>query len=260
MTFSLRRAFGGVLALVALVATAVVYDAAALRGSDHQDSPTVLARPGADITDVFVYPDPNDATRVVLQMNVDPLLAPGAPTTSAALDPAVLYQFKIAHGASPGPEDMVIQFLANGSGASQTVSVYGPAAPGQTGTTSTLAGSPLTVAFNAPATLANGAQVFVGPRADPFFFDIAQFFKIIPDRNYQNQPNPPAGSATGFRGFSAAFNAANGTSCDTSPASDFLVGFNVLSIVFEAPKSLIAPASGSQIIHVWATTSTTSGS
>ena len=258
----IRRASGGLLALVALVASAVLYNSTAARGSDHQDSPTVIARPASDITDVYVYPDPNDATKVVFQMNVDPLLTPGAATTTAALDPAVLYQFKIAHGTNPGPEDTVIQFLASGSGPSQTVSVYGPAAPSAAGTTSTPVGTPTSFAFGTPANLANGGKVFVGPRADPFFFDLFQFFKIIPDRDYHNQPNPPAPTATSFRGFTAAFNTANGTNCDTSPAQDALSGnsFNVLSIVYEVPKSLIAPSGGSQMIHVWATTSTQSGS
>jgi Domain of unknown function (DUF4331) len=257
-----QRPLRALLGIAALIATAVLYDVAAVRGSDHQDSPTVVARPGADITDVFVYPDPNDATKVVLQMDVWPLLTPGTGTTSAALDPDVLYQFKIAHGQQAGPEDMVIQFRANTSGPAQTVAVYGPLAPAQQGTVSTLAGSPQSVPFNKPSALAGDVRVFVGPRADPFAFDLAQFFKIIPDRNFALQPNPPPASASSFRGFTAAFNAAHGTSCDGSPASDFLSAghFNVIALVFEAPKSLIAPSSGSQMIHVWATTSTQSGS
>ena len=257
-----RRPLRALLGIAALVATAVLYDVAVVRGSDHQDSPTMIARPGADITDVFIYPDPNDATKVVLQMDVWPLLTPGTATTSVALDPDVLYQFKISHGERAGAEDMVIQFHANQSGPGQTVSVYGPAAPAQQGTISTLAGSAQSVPFNKPTSLANDVRVFVGPRADPFAFDLSQFFKIIPDRNFALQPNPPAPSANSFRGFTAAFNAAHGTSCDTAPASDFLTAghFNIIAVVFEAPKSLIAPSSGSQMIHVWTTTSTQSGS
>lgn len=257
-----QRPLGAFLAVAALVATALLYDVTVVRGSDHQDSPTMIARPGADITDVFIYPDPNDATKAVLQMDVWPLLTPGTATTSVALDPDVLYQFKISHGAQAGPEDMVIQFQANRSGPEQTVAVYGPAAPSQQGTTSTIVGSPQTVPFNKPTTLANGVRVFIGPRADPFAFDLSQFFKIIPDRNFRLQPNPPPPSANSFRGFSESFNASHGTSCDTSPASDFLTAghFNIIAIVFEAPKSLLAPSSGSQLIHVWTTTSTQSGS
>lgn len=260
---SIQRSIGGALAVAVLVVTAIVYDARFVRSSDHQDSQTVLSRPAADITDVYVYPNPVDATRVVLQMDVNPLLTPGGTTTTAALDPAVLYQFKIAHGAQAGQaEDTVIQILANGSGPTQTVSFIGPVAPVQTGTVSSLAGAPQVFPFSKATTLASGVQVFVGPRADPFFFDLAQFFKIIPDRNYANQPNPPAGTASGFRGFTAAFNTANRTSCDTTAASDIISsnGFNVLAIVVEMPKSLLTANGQSSKINVWATTSTTSGS
>lgn len=262
MIHLLRRSGGALLALVALVATSVLYNVTSARGSDHQDSPTVVARPAADITDVFVYPNPTDSSRVVFQMDVFPLLTPGASTTSAGLDPQALYEFKISHGTNAGPEDMVIQFRANSAGSTQIVSVYGPSAPAQAGTTSTVVGTPQNVPFNTSTALSGGAKVFVGPRADPFFFDLAQFFKIIPDRNAGFQPNPPAPSASSFRGFTPAFNTAKGTSCDISPSSDFLAAgsYNVIALVFEAPKSLIAPASGSQVIHVWATTSTPSGS
>lgn len=259
----LQRLLGGLFALVALVVTAVAFNVHGVRSSDHQDSPTVLARPAADITDVFVYPDPADSTKVVFQMDVDPLLMPGAQTNSAALDPAVVYQFKMSHGAQAGqPEDMVIQLQSTGAGTAQNVALYGPAAPAQTGTTSTLVGTAQGFPFNKVTTLSNGIQAFVGPRADPFFFDLSQFFKIIPDRNYQNQPNPPPPlvQATGFRGFTALFNSTHGTSCDTSPASDLLStdNANVLSIVLEMPKSLVTTTS--PLINVWATTSTKSGS
>ncbi|GAC1402432.1 MAG: hypothetical protein NVSMB64_02330 [Candidatus Velthaea sp.] len=256
-------AIGGILAVVALVVSAIAYNTLPVRGSDHQDSPTTFARPAADITDVFVYPA-TDPTKVVLQMDVDTSATPTADLTQ--LDPSVLYQFKIAHGAAGGAEDMVIQLLPQGTGASQTINVYGPFTPAATGTVSSngpLSGS---VPFNVTTgtVLTNGMNVFVGKRADPFFFDLAQFFKIIPDRNVGNQPNPPPPlvQATGFRGFTAAFNTANGTKCDTSASQDFLSAnnANVVAIVIEAPRSLIAPAAGSQVIHLWATTSTRSGS
>jgi hypothetical protein len=257
-------ALGGLAAIVALVLTAVVYNLLPVRGSDHQDSPTTVARPGADITDLYVYPA-STAANVVLQMDVDPLLAPGGPTTTAALDPQVLYQFKIAHGA-PGIEDMVIQLVASGSGTGQTISVYGPFKPTVTGTTSVL-GTPVgTVPFNGTAgtTLSNGMKVFVGPRSDPFFFDLFAFFKFLPDRDYKTAgTSAPPGTPLSFN-FTAAQIAANPAfaACLVGTPSDALSSnhFNVLSIVIEAPRALIAPSTGSSNIHVWATTSTTTGS
>jgi hypothetical protein len=250
-------ALGGGLAVLALVLTGVLYNALPVRGSDHQDSPTTVARPAADITDVFIYPAGDNPSNVVLQMNVDPLLTP-ATASQAALDPAVLYQFKIAHGANAGPEDMAIQVQASGAGTTQTVNVYGPFAP-TAGTVSVLGPTAGSVAFNAtgaPA-LANGMRVFVGPRADPFFFDLFQFFSFLPDRNFQTAGSAPkAPFSFKFPAPAGAFAACvQGTPVDALSANSF----NVLSIVIEAPKALIAPAAGSQIIHVWATTSTTSG-
>ena len=258
-------ALGGLAAVVALVLTGIVYNLLPVRGSDHQDSPTTVARPGADITDVYVYPAATPAN-VVLQMDVDPLLAPGGPTTTAALDPQVLYQFKIAHGA-PGVEDMVIQLLPMSAGTSQNINVYGPFKPSTTGTVSTvsqtLAG---TVPFNTTGgvTLPNGMKIFIGPRSDPFFFDLFAFFKFLPDRDYKTAgTSAPAGTPLSFN-FTPAEIAANPAfaSCLVGTPSDALSSnhFNVLSIVIEAPRALIAPSTGSSKINVWATTSTTTGS
>jgi hypothetical protein len=110
-------------------------------------------------------------------------------------------------------------------------------------------------------------HVFIGPRADPFFFDLAQFFKIIPDRdaNYHTAgATVPAASATSFEGFTNG-TATSGTitanNCTTTPASDFLSAghYNVISIVVEMPKTMLINANGSTI-GVHATTSTVSGS
>jgi hypothetical protein len=256
-------ALGGLAAIVALVLTAIVYNLLPVRGSDHQDSPLTFARPAADITDVYVYPATNPAF-VDLQMNVDTSLSPSSNLTQ--LDPGVLYQFKIAHsakGGPGGPEDMVIQLLPQNNGANQAINVYGPFTPASTGPVSSagpLSGTiPFTTAGSAATgtVLANGLRVFVGKRADPFFFDLAQFFMIIPDRDVANQPNPPAATATGFRGFPAG----NAAGCNSTPSQDFLSTnhANVVSIVIEAPRALIAPNSAKQTIHLWATTSTLTG-
>ena len=264
----IQRLLGSAAAVAVVASAALLYNVFPAHGSDHQDSPTMVSRPGADITDVFVFPSPANSANVVLAMDVHPLIAPGAgPTTY--FDPQVMYQLKISHAAS-GVEDQVIQFKATGSGSAgdpQTIAVYGPAAPTTTGVNSTyLPTAAGTVAYNASAALSNGVQVFAGPRADPFYFDLFQFFKIIPDRNQAYHPptsptdNVPAGTSGSFNGFTAAYNTANNSSCSTAQASDALSSnkFNVLSLVVEVPKSLLQGASST--IHVYATTSTQSGS
>jgi hypothetical protein len=262
----------GTMAAVFLLAFAVsLYSFKAARGSDHQDSPTVVSNPLADITDVYNFPDPHDASRVAMIMDVRPLI-PSGMTAGLALDPNVLYQFKIANqgvATNAISENLVVQFTANQAGTGQTITLYGPTNPNEVGTKNTTVKATGTFAFGKTATLAGGIKVFVGPRRDPFFFDLAQFFKIIPDRNYANQPNPPPPSASSFRFASASqaitlngtpFGTAGSNKCVISPPSDLLAPYNVISIVVEMPKKMLAPSGGAPgPIALWATTATPDG-
>jgi len=258
------RALATTVVTAVLVATIALYGLHAARASDHQDSPTVVARPGADITDVFAYPAPDDANNIVLAMDVYPLIPGGMSASSQyAFDPSVLYQFKIASNIANKDysEKSVIQFTVSGSGQTQSLTMYGPAAPNEAATLNTLLATPTgTVPFNTPTTLDNNQiKVFAGTRRDPFFFDLAQFFKIVPDRNYQYHQNGmsvPSPTASSFNGF-----APNANGCNTTPSSNILGNFNVLQIAVEVPKAMLEP-SGAPLgkIGVWATTATTSGS
>jgi hypothetical protein len=260
------------MAAVFLLAFSIsLYSFRAARGSDHQDSPTVVANTLADITDVFAFPNPHDASRVALVMNVRPLI-PSGMTAGIALDPKVLYQLKIAtSGVASGSftENTVLQFAADSSGTAQHVTLYGPAKPNEVGTANTIVGKTGTFSFGKVASLKGGIKVFVGPRRDPFFFDLAQFFKIVPDRNYKNQPSPPPPTATSFRFASASqkiilngksYGTAGSNGCVIAKPSDFLTPYNVISIVVEVPKAMLAPPGGSPgVIGLWATTATSSG-
>lgn len=250
----LARLAGVAATIVALSGAVFIYLGHPAAGSDHQDSMTVLNRPAADITDVFVYQAPDDSNNVVLQMDVFPLIS-HSNLGADALDPAVLYQFKIDTNGD-GIEDQVLQLRAKHSGTGQSIEIFGPSAPVITGTSSKLVTKAGTIAFNdrTGTALPNGVKAFVGDAKDPFFFDLARFFQILPDRNYQNQPNPgPPNPGIGFQGFAPG----NPNGCATTASQDFLSSnqFNVIAIVAEMPKSML----GSGRIGVWATTSTTSG-
>ena len=223
---------------IALVAIAgLLYLTRHASASDHQDSPLTVSRPGADITDVYVFPA-NDPSKVVLAMDVWPLIPPGL-GTSTYFDPGVLYQLKIGL-QSDATEDLVVQFKAKGVGANQTIAMYGPGRPKTAGTrNSIIADQAGTIPYNKVTDLGNGVMAFAGPREDPFFFDLSQFFRIQPDRNFANQPNPPADSATCFR----------------KGAQDFLAGYDVLSLVVEMPRAMLADGGQLGRINVWATTS-----
>src|SRR5579862_5074590 len=120
---------GSVAALGVLSLAVVAYAVNPVRSSDHQDTLAVVNRPGADITDVYMFPSPANSNAIDLVMNVHPLIPAGS--TSAYFDPSVLYQFKLAHGktGTTAPEDEVYQLVANGTGSSQTLTLYGGVRP-----------------------------------------------------------------------------------------------------------------------------------
>jgi hypothetical protein len=229
-------------------------------------------------------------------MDVSPLI-PAGMGTAKFFDPTLMWQFKIAHGATNYQEDQVIQFGVSGTDATQAITMYGPARPNQVGTVNTFVPASAKFSYNIPATTTvNGqtVQLFAGPRADPFIFDLFAFFSFLGDRNYAthtsqsdvgmgdtlfngNNAGVPAAvapaydkaagraSAPTFNGFPAGTMSSAGAgayACSTNPSQNVLAdlagGFNVLTYVVEVPKSLIyGGTSGftSSVIHVWATVS-----
>ena len=236
----MRQVFASLIAAATFslcIGAGSLYMAKPVSASDHQDSPLTVARPGADITDVFVFPA-KDPSKVVLAMDVWPLIPTGF-GTKTYFDPGVLYQFKIGTGNSVG-ENRVIQFKADGVGDAQTITMFGPTKPGMVGTRSTIVAKTATMPYNKTTDLGNGIMGYAGPREDPFYFDLARFFQAIPDRSYANQPNPPANTAT----------------CFNKNGNDFFIGFNVLSLVVELPRKMLADDNGHvSVTRFWATTS-----
>ena len=227
--------------LVVAVCLAVAGVIRLARGSDHQDTPEVELNPASDMTDVYVFPG-SSPDRTVLVLNSWALITP-AETRSTYFDPNLLYQFKIDTNAD-GVEDRVIQVTFDGAGSGQTVAVRGPVAPPVAGAMgNVLATGSATVSgpINTALGSASGMQVFAGWRDDPFFIDLEQFFRIIPDRKpvtgtLAQLPDMPTASA--FR----------------NPGVDYVAGFNVLSIVIELPTASLV-AGGGPKIGVWGTIS-----
>src|SRR5438876_1027254 len=215
-----RLAFA-VLAIAGLGTAGVIKLA---RGSDHQDTPDVELNPAADMTDVYAFPGASPG-RTVLVLNSWAFITP-AQTGNTYFDPNLLYQFKIDDNTD-GVEDKVIQITFNGSGADQTVEVRGPVAPPVPGTMGNQVAKlapAVTGRINTVLGSADGVQVFAGWRADPFFIDLEQFFRILPDRKPVTGPLaqlPDAPTASAFR----------------NPGIDYVKGFNVLSIVIELPTA-----------------------
>jgi hypothetical protein len=211
----------------------------ALLASDHQDTPEVELNPTMDINDVYAFPG-SSADRVVLIMTTSsPIAGQGA-----SFDPNLLYQLKIDN-TGDAIEDLVFQITFNsGTGPAQQVRVVGPVAPSIKGAQSSLVNSSAVVegAVGTPLGSSGSVQVFAGLRADPFFIDLEQFFKILPDRRPSTGAlsGPATQTATSWR----------------SPGVDLLRPFNALAIVIEVPKSqLVTNPAADAKFGVWATTS-----
>lgn len=247
MVFSRRKLFFAGVATLLIPTFALVR----AKGSDHADTPQIAATPGADLTDVYVFPKPGDPSKVVLAMSVHPLIPSGqGPNTS--FDPDVLYQFKIDNNGD-GVEDLVIQATFSGTGPAQQVNIRGPLAPEITGTRSRLLG-PVSASGTINSSFTqSGMQVFAGAREDSFFFDLSRFFQILPDRAtpVNTIPIDPSMANTPQK---ASFRGMPTTEAGAGPPTDFLLGLNVLSIVVELPKSQLI-GSGTGNIGVWCTTS-----
>jgi hypothetical protein len=218
--------------------------AGTLVASDHQDTPDVELNPRYDVNDVYAFPS-SEAGRIALVLGTSSPITPAAtPSARFGTKDKELYQLKIDTNGD-AVEDLVFQITFTGKD-HQRVSLKGPLKPKTTGATgNVLLGGKATLEGEVGHVLgdAHGIQLFAGPRDDPFFIDLEQFFRILPDRRPVSGPlsvlPEPAGS---FR--------------DPAHAVDFVRGFNDLAIVIELPVGMLS-ADG---VHpgrfgVWGTTS-----
>ena len=238
--FSRPRALAIVAGVAALSGTFAITRSSS--ASDHQDTPEVELSPRMDMNDVYAFPGAS-ADRIVLVMTTSSPITP-AQSGAASFDPNLLYQFKIDN-TGDGVEDKVIQVTFSGTGTSQQMTVRGPVAPATTGTMNTLVSSGTSLTGGVNTNLGNAAslQAFAGIRDDPFFLDLEQFFRIVPDRKpvsgaLSQLPDQP--TASSFR--------------PAGQAVDYLRGINALGIVLEMPTAMLTDG-GAKKIGVWGTIS-----
>jgi hypothetical protein len=232
----------GVAAALALGALASLAVARRTLASDHQDTPEVELSPRMDINDVYAFPG-SSADRIALVLTTSSPITPGQSAT-AAFDPNLLYQIKVDNSGD-GVEDRVFQVTFDGTGQTQSVTLRGPVAPNETGTANTIvtSGPAVTGIINSVLGTQAGTQVFAGLRDDPFFLDLEQFFRIVPDRKPVSGPLsqlPSTPSASSFR--------------PAGQAVDYLRGLNTLAIVIELPASQLTAGASSKL-GIWGTIS-----
>ena len=193
--------------------------------SDHISGPRALADPIADITDVYAFPSPEHAERLVLVMNTLPMAQP-----SDLFSDGLRYRFRLRplHRRSPdaaGPpfvpadEEYVLDCVF-------TTPDRSGDEPVQDGTCTSTTGASVSFRVNDPQGGAGaGLRAFAGVRWDPFIMDARAALKTL---------------ATHELAF-------------TDPGSIFLDGKNVLSVVIELECRLLG---GADLVGVVAETLT----
>ena len=199
-----------------------------LKASDHQQTPLTELTPRYDITDMFAFTSSTPGRVALVMISSSPLTPAQTPSHAFADVSDAIYQIKVDN-TGDAVEDLVFQVSFTGPAGAQVVTVRGPVTPNETGTTNTLLATggvvtgPINTNLGTPATM----QVFAGPRNDPFFIDLEQFFRIIPDRR------PVTGPLSVLRPPASTFRPAK-------EAKDFLRGINDMAIVIELPAKMLS--------------------
>src|SRR5215475_5123872 len=102
-----RYKFLGILALIALMLSSI-----SVFASSHREAPISALDHSADVTDWYAFVSYDHPDRVVMILNVDPLLEPANGPNYFPFDPNVLYQLKIDNNQD-GKEDITFQVRFN---------------------------------------------------------------------------------------------------------------------------------------------------
>lgn len=144
-------------------------------GADHRDAPLAKAAAKSDITDVYAFTGAGGSA--VFALNVNPLTSP-ADTASLSLDPDTVYEFKMDTNGD-AVADVAYKLTASGTGAVQDITLR--KATGSNAVTNDISGDVVATGKSSAGSTVSvinvdgGGKLFVGPRDDPFFFDLAGF-------------------------------------------------------------------------------------
>ncbi len=187
--------------------------------ADHKEAPLINQDPAADLNDIYVFKSPNDPTRIVLALTVNPF-TPVTAGNANRFSPNVRYRLAIDFN-NDGIQDRDIQFTFSAANAAQMVTARLPNGTTFSGNvtlpTTNAAANAAVITTHAPS----GAQLFAGPTDDPFFFDAVGFNRFV-------------------RG------------AGTFGGRDTFAGFNCSTICIELPVSALADADG--VFQVWGVT------
>src|SRR5205085_583521 len=148
--------------------------------SDHISGPRALAEPIADITDLYAFPSPERAGRLVLVMNTLPFANP-----SDLLSEGLIYRFRLRPlvpnpSAAPSlftidDREFVFDCVFSAVDADGAHPVHD-----QAGSCTTPSGATVALRVNDEhGAEVDGVRLFAGPRWDPFIMDAPAALKTI---------------------------------------------------------------------------------
>jgi hypothetical protein len=241
---------------------------APLFAASHREAPTTALDQKADITDWYTFISPEDPSKVVMILNVDPFLEPSNGPNYFPFDPNIIYAMRVDNNRDGKPDvtfkfrfkteirapGVFTGFVGNLAGIPPITSLDGPGAAGfslrQSYTVTVEKGS------GTPADLGGSRTLFavpsnVGPRTMPNY-DALRSQGIY---NLGNGVRVFAGTVADpfFIDLGAAFDSLNFRSFTgggvlpggldiedrTNFAPNALAGFNVNSIVLEVPITML---------------------
>src|SRR3954467_14870935 len=129
-----------------------------------------------DLTDLYVFPKPEDAGKSILIMNVHPSAGvnPAGPTTAEPFSTDAIYEFKIdTNGDAVADIAYRVRFSATANGQSASVRRVEGEQAAKTSDSGriVLDRAPVSTGFAAQGTHGGDYRFFAGWRSEPFFFD-----------------------------------------------------------------------------------------
>ncbi|MBA2334371.1 MAG: DUF4331 family protein [Blastocatellia bacterium] len=234
--------------------------------SDHIDGPQLANDHASDINDMYLFLDPNDNSRVVMVMTINPFLISSEIIGQALFDHNLRYRFEIENTGDANPDAFLDVRFTRGVGRETgpqiaTVSLdtgrgpfgdFGPFnAPTNVPTQGADTDDIEPPALNVTTDQRTGIRFFAGITDDPFFLDntAANRFVLSSIRNPGNPNrqvfanragfNAPDGSNPNADNQGPAPLQARNAGVNQGAGRDTYSGFNTLTIAVSVPAAML---------------------
>lgn len=228
--------------------------------SDHIDGPQLANDHASDINDMWFFLDPNDNSKVVMIMTINPFLISSEIIGQAIFDHNIRYRFEIENTGDAAPDrfidvrfnryvgrelepgQMATVLLPNGRSFTGLVPI-----PTQGDDVNDIEPPPLTVTTDA----GSGVSFYAGAPDDPFFLDNTAANRFVLS-SVRNPGNPDRAIFAKRAGFDAGSNPntdrqrsgqlpgqAQNRGLNQGPGRDTYSGFSTLCIALSVPAAML---------------------